>query len=85
MCVLLSKRLAQKLRSLQAISPRQFDGFGNSDPHACDDLGFLRARMQRDRRNVEREAIMRAGDAERLLTALLVTVNAIAGGLKTTG
>jgi len=34
-----------------------------------------------------REALRenRAGDAERLLTALLVTVNAIAGGLKTTG
>jgi hypothetical protein len=27
----------------------------------------------------------RTGDAERILTALLVTVNAIAGGLKTTG
>ena len=34
-----------------------------------------------------REALRenRAGDAERVLTALLVTVNAIAGGLKTTG
>jgi phosphoenolpyruvate carboxylase len=34
-----------------------------------------------------REALseQRAADAERLLTALLVTVNAIAGGLKTTG
>ncbi len=34
-----------------------------------------------------REALReeRTGDAERLLTALLVTVNAIAGGLKTTG
>jgi phosphoenolpyruvate carboxylase len=34
-----------------------------------------------------REALRenRAGDAERILTALLVTVNAIAGGLKTTG
>jgi phosphoenolpyruvate carboxylase len=34
-----------------------------------------------------REALRehRAGDADRILTALLVTVNAIAGGLKTTG
>src|SRR6202049_520623 len=48
-----SKRLAEKFRTLQSISPRQFDRFGNADPHPRDDVRFFHARMQRDGRGVE--------------------------------
>src|ERR1700730_5591936 len=59
-----SKRLTQKPRTLQPISPGQLDRLGDPDAYARGDLRFVRARMQRDRRFVERQAIMRAGDAE---------------------
>src|SRR5215213_9314924 len=61
-----SKRLAQKLRSLDPISPRQLDRLGNSDPHAGDDLGFAEPRMQGEWRRIQRQRIMFDGDAERL-------------------
>src|SRR5258708_4854875 len=61
-----SKPLAEKSRALQPISPGKFDRFGNADPHARDDLRFVRARVQRDRRLVERQFAVRDGDPERL-------------------
>jgi hypothetical protein len=61
-----SKWLAQKSRTFQPITPREFDRLGNPDPHACHDLGFCRARIQRDRRSIQGQCIMRVGDPERL-------------------
>src|SRR5215213_1889929 len=61
-----SKRLAQKPRSLQPISPRQFNRFCNSDPQTGGDLGFAEPRMQGEWRRIERQRIMFDGDAERL-------------------
>ena len=60
-----SKRLAQKLRTLQPISPWQFNRLGEADPNAGDDLRLARPRMQRDRRRIERQPVMRMGDPER--------------------
>jgi hypothetical protein len=61
-----SKRLAQELRAFQAVSPWQIDGFGYSNPNACDDVGFARARVQTDRRSIYRQFVMSVADAERL-------------------
>src|SRR5215213_4691145 len=61
-----SKRLAQKPRSLQPISPRQFNRFCNSDPQTGGDLGFAEPRMQREWRLIQRQRIVFDGDAERL-------------------
>src|SRR2546423_8207474 len=59
-----SKRLAEEFRILQSISPWQFDGFCNADPHACDDVRLMGRGMQCDRRAIERQAAMHIGDAE---------------------
>ena len=64
-----SKRLAEEFRALQPVSPGQLDRLGDADPHAGDDFGLARPRMQRDRRRVERQPVMRVGDAERLASA----------------
>src|SRR5437867_1769946 len=61
-----SKRFAQKPRSLQPVAPGQFDRLGDADSHAGGDVGFAEPRMQRERRNVERQFIMLDRDAKRL-------------------
>ena len=60
-----SKRLAQKLRTLQSISPRQLDRLGDADPHPHGDLRLARARMQRDWRGVQRKPVMLVGNPKR--------------------
>jgi phosphoenolpyruvate carboxylase len=67
-------RQQRRPRLLKAIAIRR---------HALIRLHREQIALLREWREALREN--RAGDAERLLTALLVTVNAIAGGLKTTG
>jgi phosphoenolpyruvate carboxylase len=67
-------RQQRRPRLLKAIEIRR---------HALIRLHREQIALLRDWREALRE--QRAGDAERILTALLVTVNAIAGGLKTTG
>src|SRR6266849_4918094 len=42
------ERPAEEFRAFQPVSPEQLDRLGNSDPHACDDVQCIRARMQRD-------------------------------------
>src|SRR5260370_38956368 len=61
-----SKRLAEKSRTLQPISPGQLDRFLNPDPQPRPDRNLADPRMKRDRRGVECEAIVLIGDAERL-------------------
>src|SRR5216684_1970021 len=60
-----SKRLAEKFRALQPISPRQFDRFGNTDPQPRNDVRFFRTRMQRDGRGVQRQAVVLVGNPKR--------------------
>src|SRR6266436_8729313 len=60
-----SKRLAEEFRALQPISPRQLDCFGNADPQPRDDVWFFRARMQRDWRGVQRQAVVLVGNPKR--------------------
>src|SRR6202163_5090860 len=60
-----SNRLAEKFRALQPISPRQFDRLGNADPQPRDDVRFCRARVQRDRWDVERQAVVLVGNPKR--------------------
>src|SRR5277367_1849057 len=47
------ERLAEKFRSLQAVSPRQIRGLGDADADAGGNVRFADARMQRERRLVE--------------------------------
>src|SRR6476659_722410 len=61
-----SKRLAEKSRALQSVSPGQFGSFRNADPRACDNVRLVRPGVQRDRGRVQRQAVTRIGDAERL-------------------
>jgi phosphoenolpyruvate carboxylase len=67
-------RQQRRPRLLKAIAIRR---------HALIRLHREQIALLRDWREALREE--RTRDAERILTALLVTVNAIAGGLKTTG
>src|SRR5882672_12736488 len=60
-----SKRLAEEFRALQPISPRQLDRFGNADPQPRDDVRFFRARMQRDGRGIQRQAVVLVGNPKR--------------------
>src|SRR6266404_7051353 len=62
----LSKRLAQKSRSLQPVAPRQFDRLGDADPYAGRDVGFSEPRTQCERRLIERQLAVLDRDAERL-------------------
>src|SRR5437899_7026095 len=61
-----SKRLAQKLRSLQPVPPRQIDRFCYSDPYAGRDVGLSEPRTQRKRRLIERQCVMFDRDTQRL-------------------
>ena len=60
------KRLAQIARAFHPETPRQVGSFGDPNPHAFDDFRFFRTRPQFEGRLVERQAILRARDAERL-------------------
>ena len=62
---IIRKRLAEEFRAPDAIAPGQLDGLGDADPDAGRDLHILRPRMQRDRRPVQRQGVVRDGDAER--------------------
>src|SRR5712671_4566572 len=60
-----SKRLAQKLRIFQPVSPGQLDCLGEADPQPGDDIRLARAGMQRDRGSIQRQAVMLITDPER--------------------
>src|SRR3981189_1560959 len=60
-----SKRFTEEFRALQPISPRQFDRFGNADPQPRDDVRFFRARIQRDGRGIQRQAVVLVGNPKR--------------------
>src|SRR5665647_1916050 len=62
----LRKRLAQKLRSLQAITPWQLHRLGDANANPGHHVGNVTPREQRERRSVERKSIVFVGDAERL-------------------
>ena len=60
------ERLAQKLRSLDPVSPRQLRRLGDADADAGGDLRRLLPRIKLERQAVEREPVVRAGDGHRL-------------------
>src|SRR5258708_17024226 len=51
-----SKRLAEKFRTFQPVSPGQLDRLGEADPQPGDDVRLARAGMQRDRGSIQRQA-----------------------------
>src|SRR6266403_2001008 len=60
-----SKPLAEEFRTFQPVSPGQLDGLGDADPQPGDNVRFARAGMQRDRGNIERQAVMLIANPER--------------------
>src|SRR6266542_3664043 len=63
---LLRKPLAQETRARKAVTPRLLRGLGNADADAHGDIGMRRACAEFERRCIERQAVVRAGDLERL-------------------
>src|SRR6476659_2190931 len=63
------ERLAEEARAFEAVAPRLFHRLGESDARADGDVDVLRARAYLERRLIERKAVLRAGDAERLAQA----------------
>ena len=53
------ERLAQKPRALQPVAPRQIHRLGDADPNPDDESGLADARMQRERRLIQRQAAVR--------------------------
>src|SRR3954471_21942732 len=60
------KPLAHELRALQAVSPGQVYRLGDADANVGDDVDLPDARMQRERRLIQRQLAMLEDDAERL-------------------
>ena len=60
---LAAERLTEKARAFEAVTPRLFDRLGDADARSDDNLHRLRARKERERRLVERHAVLGVGDA----------------------
>ena len=60
------ERLTQESRAFLAVAPRQVGRLGNPDARSGDDLQGSLAGKNLERRSVERQPVMRAGDAQRL-------------------
>ena len=60
------ERLAEKARALEPVAPRTFDRLGDADARADGDIHRAVARAQLEWRPVERQPVVRGGDAERL-------------------
>src|SRR5947199_6431986 len=60
------ERLAEKARTLQPVAPGLLDGFGDADARAGQHVGLTAARAQLERGFVQRTAVLRMRDAERL-------------------
>src|SRR5580693_6134841 len=58
--------LAKKARAFQAIAPGRFDRLGDADARSDDNLHLVGAREERERRLVERQAVLGVGDPQRL-------------------
>src|SRR6516225_8027336 len=63
------ERLAEETRAFEAVAPRMIHGLGQPDARADGDVDVLRARAYLEWRRIERKAVLRAGDAERLAQA----------------
>src|SRR5262249_30609981 len=63
------ERLAQEARAFEAIAPGMIHRLADPDARADRKLDLLRARNELEWRPVERKAVVRAGDAERLADA----------------
>src|ERR1700722_10978965 len=64
-----SERFAQKARTFEAVAPGKVHGLGQADARADRDLDLFVAMMQLERWGIERKAILRPRDAERLAQA----------------
>ena len=62
------ERLAEKPRALEPVAPGLLDRLGDADARPGDDLDSRRRAHELERRRVEREPVVRVGDAERLVS-----------------
>src|SRR5712691_3530494 len=62
----ITERLAQEARPVQTVAPGVIHRLGDPDARAGDYLDVFRAGKNRERRRIEREPVLRVGDAERL-------------------
>src|ERR1700719_3675445 len=59
------ERLAEKARTFQAVAPGLFGRLGDADARSGDNVHFVRARKERERRRVEGQAVLGVGYPQR--------------------